>query len=175
MKFFASVLAATLITSVAAVVRPGADTPLFYLVSSSTTSAANLLSVKMDGSLLGSLTSGTPAKFEFRSGQLVAADPAGSSTNYRPLINAVLGSTGCSTYGQLGFTQGSSTNKCAQYSTFSIQSDSENSQLGAKLAFNSIGGFYACGSTLNVVYKVNPADGPSDCNPVDLWTVPASS
>ena len=36
------------------------------------------------------------------------------------------------------------------YNTFSIQSDTENSQLGAQLSFNSVGGFYACGSGQDV-------------------------
>lgn len=63
-------------------------------------------------------------------------------------------STGCSTYGQFGFTSGSSSNKCALYNTFSIQSNSQNSQLGAKLSFNGVGGFYTCGTTLDVSHVV---------------------
>jgi hypothetical protein len=70
----------------------------------------------------------------------------------RPLIGSVLGSTGCSSYGQLGFVEGSSSNKCAKYNTFNIQSDPENSQLGARLTFNFVGGFYSCGSGQDVSY-----------------------
>lgn len=70
----------------------------------------------------------------------------------RALIDAVLGSTGCSPGGALVFVQGSSSNKCAKGSTFGIQSDIENSQLGAKLVFNWVGGFYACGTANDVCF-----------------------
>ena len=36
------------------------------------------------------------------------------------------------------------------FNTFGIQSDTENSQLGAQLTFNYVGGFYACGSGQDV-------------------------
>jgi len=94
--------------------------------------------------------SGPIGQFYFQSGKLVALDPAGTSNNYRTLIGSVLGSTGCSTYGALGFTQGSSSNKCARYDTFQIQSNTENSQLGAKMVFNYEGGFYACTASKDV-------------------------
>ena len=54
----------------------------------------------------------------------------------------------CTNFGPLGF--GSSTDKCVIRTGFSIQSDPENSQLGALLAFGSGGGFFACGTTLDV-------------------------
>jgi hypothetical protein len=133
--------------------------------------------------------SGPIGRFYFQSGKLVALDPAGTTNNYRTLIGPILGST-CSTYGALGFTQGSSSNKCALYDNFQIQSNTENSQLGAKLVFNYQGGFYACtaskdvsqsfrqSTTSSVIknfqvwFKLNPADGPSGCSPIDLYTVP---
>jgi len=92
-----------------------------------------------------------------------AADPAVNPPNtaflYRPNIGSVLGSTGCSTYGPLGFVQGSSSNKCARYETFQYQANPENSQLGSRLVFNWVGGFYSCGSGKDVsaIYYFYPA------------------
>lgn len=109
--------------------------------------------LRTDGGAGGYATltgSGPIGQFFFYQGSLTAAPRPSSTVNQRPLIGSVLGSTGCSTYGSLGFTEGSSSNKCARYTTFSIQSNQENSQLGAKLAFNSVGGFYACGSGQDV-------------------------
>jgi len=162
---------------VRAVVPPGADTPMFYLVASSTSSGANLLPLRTDGGAGGYATltgSGPIGQFYFYQGALTAAPRPGSSSTQKPLIGSVLGSTGCSTYGALGFTEGSSSNKCAKYNTFHIQSDSENSQLGAKLDFNFAGGFYACGSGQDVWYQVSAGDGPPglNCTPIHLWTVP---
>jgi len=77
----------------------------------------------------------------------MAVPPPGSSMTQRPLIGAIPSSTGCTTYGPLGFTQGSSSDKCAKYDSFYIQSES---QLGTQLSFNFLGGFYACGSNQDV-------------------------
>jgi hypothetical protein len=128
-------------------------------------------------------------------GVLTAAPATPTSSTQRALIGSVLTSTGCSTYGSLGFVEGPSTNRCARYSTFSIQSNQENSQLGAKLSFNSLGGFYACGAgqdvsaenihsrfispysrLLQVWYQTSSSDAPGGltCVPVDLWTVPVA-
>ena len=86
---------------------------------------------------------GTIGQFFFFQGNFVE----GSSTN-GGYIGAVPISAGdCSTSGQLGF--GSSSDKCVIRSGFSIQSDPENSQLGASLSFGS-GGFFACGTGLDV-------------------------
>ena len=57
--------------------------------------------------------------------------------------------SGCTADGPLGFTR-NTTVKCDEFTTFALQSDTENSQLGAMLTFNSVGGFYACGSTQDV-------------------------
>jgi hypothetical protein len=81
----------------------------------------------------------------FYQGALTAAT---GSTTQKALIAAIPASD-CTTYGQLGFAQ-STSDKCALYNTFSLQSDTENSQLGAQLSFNSVGGFYACGSGRDV-------------------------
>ncbi|KAJ2929931.1 hypothetical protein H1R20_g7183, partial [Candolleomyces eurysporus] len=51
-------------------------------------------------------------------------------------------------------------------------SNPENSQLGAKVTFNWVGGFYVCGTNKEVYYKVNSADGPTGCTPIDLYTLP---
>ncbi|KIJ97811.1 hypothetical protein K443DRAFT_681251 [Laccaria amethystina LaAM-08-1] len=94
-----------------------------------------------------------------------------SSPPYRVHLSLSPSSTGCTTYGGLDFVQGTSTNKCASYSGFQIQSNTENSQLGAQLVVNFEGGFYVCSGN-TVAYKVNPGDGPSGCTPVSLYTVP---
>ncbi|EDR03468.1 GPI-anchored small secreted protein [Laccaria bicolor S238N-H82] len=171
MKFAPLALLAALPSLVSAIVPPGASTPLFYLVSSSSTSSANLLPVHLDGTLSPSSSSSPPAQFYFSQGSLYALSSPTSSPPYRVLLSLSPISTGCTTYGGLGFVQGSSSNKCASYSGFQIQSNTQNSQLGAQLVVNFQGGFYECsGST--VVYKVNPGDGPSGCTPVSLYTVP---
>ncbi|PPQ74061.1 hypothetical protein CVT25_001988, partial [Psilocybe cyanescens] len=118
---------------------------------------------------------GPIGQFYFTQGRLTALDPAGStSVTYMPVLGSVLGPTGCSTYGQLGFVQGASSNKCARYDGFQIQSNTENSQLGAQLTLNYVGGFYACGSGQDIWYKLSPNDGPSSCSPVSLYTVPVT-
>lgn len=76
-----------------------------------------------------------------------ASSPSVSS----PALIAAIPMSDCTTYGQLGFA-GSTSDKCALRDTFGIQSNTENSQLGAKLVFNSVGGFYACGSGLDVSF-----------------------
>lgn len=100
-------------------------------------------------SLLGS---GTPALFYFYQGQLTVYDPNGNSFPYRPLINTVQGASGCGNFGALQFVQGTSTNKCASYSSFQLQSNQQDSQLGAELVFNYVGGFYACNSGVEVCF-----------------------
>ena len=74
-----------------------------------------------------------------------------------PALIAAIPLSDCSTYGQLGFAQDDS-DKCALYNTFDIQSDTENSQLGAQLTFNYVGGFYACGSgqDVSVIFRLRP-------------------
>ncbi|TFK35678.1 GPI-anchored small secreted protein [Crucibulum laeve] len=175
-NFLLSIAALIAPAFVYSIVPPGADTPEFYLVASSASNPANLLPVRTEGGSGGYATltgTGSIGKFYFYQGALTGAPRTSSSSTLRPLIGSVLGATGCSTYGALGFTEGSSSNKCARYSSFYLQSNPENSQLGARLTFNWVGGFYACGSGQDVWYKVNPSDGgPSDCSPIDLYTVP---
>ncbi|KAJ3566654.1 hypothetical protein NP233_g6863 [Leucocoprinus birnbaumii] len=173
MKFsLLSALAVAAFSCASAVVVPGADTPTFYLVASSTSSPSNLLPLRTTGGSNGYSTltgSGPIGQFYFYQGQLVAAGstPAGALIAAIPLSS-------CTTYGQLGFSV-SNTDKCAQRNTFAIQSDSENSQLGAKLSFNFVGGFYSCGSGQDVWYMVSPGDAPGlSCQPIDLWTVPVA-
>ncbi|KAF9037700.1 GPI-anchored small secreted protein [Panaeolus papilionaceus] len=178
MKFTGFIASLIFLASTASGARiPNADTPTFYLVSSSETPGSNLLPLRMNGGSGGYSTllgSGPIGKFYFYQGQLTAVDPNGSTFTYRPNIGRVLGSTGCSTYGNLGFVQGSSSNKCAKYDGFQIQADPENSQLGSRLTVDFTGAFYSCGSGQDIVYKINPNDGPSGCNRIDLWTVPVS-
>jgi hypothetical protein len=103
---------------------------------------------------------GPIAKFYFAGGQFVAVDPSGSTQPYRGLVNTQQTGTGtCATYGQFGTVWGSSTNKCASYNTFGLQSNSENSQLGARLVFNWVGGFYVCGSQKEVGVSLYVARG----------------
>ena len=170
------VLIGSLITLVSSVVVPGASTPIFYLVASTSSApAANLLvrdfhllwspkfietfylqPLRLTGGANGYTTlsgSGPIGKFYFYQGKFVALDSTQSSTD-RGNIGAVPLSSGCSTYGQLGFSP-SSSDKCANYNTFNIQSDTENSQLGAFLVFNFVGGFYACGSGNDVCVAIN--------------------
>ncbi|PPQ84418.1 hypothetical protein CVT24_009815 [Panaeolus cyanescens] len=178
MKFTSvSASLALLVSMVSAARVPNADTPTFYLVSSSQTAGSNLLPLRINGGSGGYSTlkgTGPIGQFYFYQGHLVALDPNGSTSTYRPNIGRVLGSTGCSTYGNLGFVQGSSSNKCAKYDGFQIQVDPENGQLGSRLTVDFTGAFYSCGAGEDVVYKVNPNDGPSGCNRIDLWTVPVS-
>jgi hypothetical protein len=69
------------------------------------------------------------------------SSPLGSVTHYvYPHAN------GCQRFGARAFVRGTSTNKYASYSSFQIQSNGQNSQLGAELVFNYVGGFYACSS-----------------------------
>jgi len=158
-----------------AIVPPGASTPEFYLVASAQGSAANLLPVRTSGGAGGYATlSGTApiGIYYFYQGSLVAVTSPTSTSTLKPLIAPAFES-GCTTWGQLGFGSGS-TNKCVLYNSFYIESDSENSQLGAALTFNFAGGFYACGSGLDIYYQVSPSDGPPNlsCTPINLWTVP---
>jgi hypothetical protein len=88
---------------------------------------------------------GPIGQFYFYQGKLTSASPW-----ITPYIGSSLGPIQCTTYGYLGFAQGGSTDKCARYDTFQIQSNSQNAQLGAKLTFNFVGDFYACGSGLDV-------------------------
>lgn len=166
-----ALLASALPFLVSAIVPPGASTPLFYLVSSTSVSPGtlNLLPVLLNGALYGS---SSPALFYFSQGSLYALSSPTSTSPYRVYINSVPEPT-CTTSGALSFTQsGSTTNKCAEFSGFRIQSDTENSQLGAQLVVNFQGAFYACQGN-NVVYKLNPTDGPSGClGPISLYTVP---
>jgi hypothetical protein len=86
---------------------------------------------------------GPPALFYFYQGALTVSD---GTQSYRSLINTMQDANGCQKFGALAFIQGTSTNKCASYSSFQIQSTGQNSQLGAELVFNYVGGFYACSS-----------------------------
>ncbi|PFH53609.1 hypothetical protein AMATHDRAFT_137375 [Amanita thiersii Skay4041] len=177
MQFFLFSLLSLVFTLVVAVVPLGADTPAFHLVASSKNSASNLLPLRTSGGSQASATLtglGPIGQFYFFQGNLIAAPAAGLTSTQCPFINSVLGSTGCSTYGSLNFFVGSSSNKCARYTSFQIQSNSENSQLGAKLVFNYVGNFYACGSGLDVYYKINSNEGPSNCHRIDLYTVPVA-
>ncbi|EAU82393.1 hypothetical protein CC1G_06703 [Coprinopsis cinerea okayama7 len=157
---------------------PGGDTPLFYLVASGPDSAGvNFLPVRLHGGSIQSVLTGTGpiAKYYFRQGQLVALDPnyPDGTLNWRPLVNTLqTGTATCATYGQFSNVLGASTNKCASYNSFYLEANPENSQLGSRLTFNWQGGFYVCGTAKEVWYKVSSSDGPGDCTPIQLYTVP---
>ncbi|KAF8641748.1 hypothetical protein AX16_009825 [Volvariella volvacea WC 439] len=154
--------------------RAGTDTMKpFFLVSSSATESSNLLPLRTDGTL----TSSRPlALFSIKEGRLVAVRYPEESPDLRPHIDAPQIPPGvCATYGGLRFVEIVSTNKCARYATFEIKSHPDP-RLGSRLTFNREGAFYACGDTKVVAYRVAPGDGPQNvpCDPIDLWTVPAS-
>ncbi|KAJ2931059.1 hypothetical protein H1R20_g6032, partial [Candolleomyces eurysporus] len=162
-----SLLVAALPAAINALSVPNSDTPLFNLPA------------RLDGGpdYLSVLTGTGPiADFYYSQGNLVAVNPSTShSQPYRALINIQqTGAGDCATYGQFGTVLGSSTNKCAVYSPFTLVSFNENAQLGAMLTFNGTGGFYVCGFTSEVYYKANPNDGPSGCNPISLLTLPVT-
>jgi len=177
-KFAAAicVLSGSVIGLVSSLVVPGASTPVFYLVASTTNDpAANLLPLRVATATGGtsSLTgSGPIGQFYFFQGNFVLLDPTQSSTS-RGNIGSVPLNSGCSPFGPLGFF-GSTSDKCTAFATFGIQSNSQNSQLGAFLEFNFVGGFYACGSSQDVWYIQNPANSPPGltCSPISLYTVP---
>ncbi|KAF8889413.1 hypothetical protein CPB84DRAFT_1447297 [Gymnopilus junonius] len=150
---------------------PNADTPLFYLVATSPASV-NLLPLRKTaggGGYASLLGSGAPAEFYFWQGQLALYDPSGF---YRPFIDTHEDANGCQKFGALGYSGGSNTNKCASFGGFQLQSNTQDSQLGAQLVFNYVGGFYSCTSGSQVWYKINPDDGPTGCQPIILYTVP---
>ncbi|KAF8641737.1 hypothetical protein AX16_009814 [Volvariella volvacea WC 439] len=175
--FLTFIGALTLPSAVNAYRPPGADTPAFHLVSSSTSGSSNLLPVRIDNSIGGyaTLTGSQPiAIFYFTQGRLVAAPPPGGNLQQLPIIDAQqIGNGVCTTYGAWVFHQGSNSNRCAKGNAFYIQSNPENAQLGARLTFDWQGGFYACGADKRIYYKLAPGDGPQGCDPVDLWTVAA--
>ncbi|TEB23412.1 hypothetical protein FA13DRAFT_1694415 [Coprinellus micaceus] len=159
-----------------AIIVPGADSPSFYLIAVSTGTSSVRPAILSSGGGYASLQgSGFPIQSYFFQGQLKAALDRSGEPSHRPYVDTGFTDTGsCATYGRLGYLEGSSTstNKCASYSSFQIQSNPENSQLGARLTFNSVGGFYSCGAEEEIWYKVNEGDGPTSCYPVQLYTVP---
>ncbi|KAF8884645.1 GPI-anchored small secreted protein [Infundibulicybe gibba] len=180
MRFpFASALCALIPAGVYSITLPNADTPLFHLVSSSSNAEANLLPLRTSGGSNGGAAlkgSGPIGQFYFLQGNFVAFDQTLPTTSptFRPLINSVLTGNGCTPGGSLIFVQGFGSNKCARSGNFWIHSNEENSQLGANLVQNWVGGFYACGTSLDVRYEVSPADVPAGCTAVDLYTVPVA-
>lgn len=181
-NFVAPLITVVCSVMVNAVRIPNADTPLFYLVAASSSQSFNLLVRSLFPStgclvrsLIGSqslrfpsgsgtwaslLGSGSFPKWYFWQGNLVVVAPDGGSTPWRPFINTIPAANGCSKSGPLGFTLGS-TNKCAKYGNFQIQSFGENSQLGAKLVVDYTGGFYACGSnSFDVGFSLCPGRNP---------------
>jgi len=170
-------LIGSVIPLVSSLVIPGASTPVFYLVATTPGSSdpANLLPVRLSGGTGGyaSLTGSGPfGQFYFYQGYFVVVGSTPTILD-QVLIASQPYVSGCTPYGQLGYST-SDSDYCAQYHSFEIQSDTENSQLGAFLVFNYVGGFYACGSTLDVWYIADPTNGPSglQCSPINLYTVP---
>ncbi|KAF8800741.1 GPI-anchored small secreted protein [Phlegmacium glaucopus] len=163
---------------VSSVTVPGADTPSFYLVSSSLNESANLLPLRMPGgsSRYATLTgSGAIGQYYVYQGRLVASDPADTSSTYQPIIVASPTVTGCTTYGILRFLQGGGYSfGCPEFDSprFQLEPNNETSPLGAKLVFGFSGEFYACGISQDIWYKERLEDGPPDCSAIDLYTVP---
>ena len=138
------------------------------------------------------IRNGAIATFDFTQGNLLAhLRPPHRSINptidnaFTAYIDSLPEKGGCARHGVLKFLPSgpSSSNKCAKYGKFSLQSNSENAQLGSKLDFHDErsgdkaekGGFYLCGHQLDrvqVYFKVDATDGRQDgCYPVDLWVV----
>ncbi|KAG8962669.1 hypothetical protein FRC03_003922 [Tulasnella sp. 419] len=156
-------------SSFAGTLVPRRDTPNFYLVAVSSDQNLNLKPLRLN-SADGSLTTGTPGKFFLENGGL-KVDATTMPVAYIDAPSS--GSSGCGTDGQFKFIYGhggGTTNKCAKFTQFGLQSYHLNSQLGAKLVHNWTGGFYACNGGAIIKYGVNPVSG---CTPVDLYTVPA--
>ncbi|TFK21050.1 hypothetical protein FA15DRAFT_646159 [Coprinopsis marcescibilis] len=117
--------------------------------------------------------------FYFYQGQLRATrdrttDPANSEW-FSPYINTEFTNSGrCATFGRVGYLIGgtSSTNKCASYEMFGLRSYEKNAQLGAELVFRWAGGFWSCGDEEEIWYRKVEGEGPTNCYPVKLWTVP---
>ena len=126
----------------------------YVIVYSSQRTKARSKPLRIGTGNLATLTgSGPIGKFHFIEGQFLAANPSGGSNNYAPFISGSPVGGGCSSYGPLAFVQGKSGNVCAQYESFQIQSDTENSQLGAQLVFNFVGGFFACNGEVSVAFS----------------------
>ncbi|KAG8969906.1 hypothetical protein FRC03_000152 [Tulasnella sp. 419] len=121
---------------------PRRDTPNFYLTAVSSDANYHLKPLRVDG-VDGSLGSGTMGKFYFDGGKLRAD---GINPPFPPMgyISLIYGGTSCGPNGPLNFLTGSSSNKCATSTGFSLASYNQNSQLGAQLVFNNAGTFYAC-------------------------------
>jgi len=174
MRAIFSLLGALFITPIT---PPEGDTSEFYLVaSSSQDSWVNLKPLRTQGGEYGFATltgSGPIGQFHFSEGSLIGAPRYAGDETLQPNIGAIpQGPVGCTTFGPLGFATESTTYQCAKFSKFTIHSHEKNSQLGAKLVFNNKGDFYACGDYQEVWYKVSPEDGPIDCSPINLYTVP---
>ncbi|RXW14050.1 hypothetical protein EST38_g11801 [Candolleomyces aberdarensis] len=174
MKFLSaiSLLVAPLVSW--ALVIPNADTPSFYFVATSPhSSTPRPVLIGPDGVYTTLAGSGTAIQAYFYQGYLTGTLDKSGSPTYRPLVDTGFNSDGsCATYGQFGYSAHGSTNKCASFPRLQIQSNNENSQLGAKLTYNYVGGFYVCGTDEMIWYKRNAEDGPQACSPVDLYTVP---
>ncbi|KAJ2920058.1 hypothetical protein MD484_g291, partial [Candolleomyces efflorescens] len=159
-----------------ALVLPNADTPSFYLIAVSLgTSAVRPVRFDSTGSGASLGGNGFPVQYYFYQGQLRSTHERSGDPNYRVYVNSGFTNSGsCATYGTLGYLQGNyiSSNKCASYPNFQLQANQQNSQLGSRLTANYVGGFFSCGSDEQIVYKQNEWDGPSNCYPVDLYTVP---
>ncbi|KAJ2924429.1 hypothetical protein H1R20_g12669, partial [Candolleomyces eurysporus] len=159
-----------------ALVIPNADTPSFYLIAVSLgTSAVRPVLFDSSGGGVTLGGSGFPAQNYFYQGRLRSTLERTGDPNYRAYINNEFTDTGsCATYGTLGYLPGenTSTNKCATYPNFQLQANSQNAQLGSRLTVNYVGGFFSCGPDEQIWYKQNEQEGPTNCYPVDLYTVP---
>ncbi|KAG8872528.1 hypothetical protein FRB97_007561 [Tulasnella sp. 331] len=129
------------LTSVSAgVVRPrGRAIPDFYLISVTTDPSANLkpLGQGPDGS--AELVGGSVGPLYLDGGHLIFD---GGNTAYIDYLPTEL--SGCSTSGKLMFGSIDPSNSCAKAVGFGLQSDHQNSQLGAELIFTEGPKFSVC-------------------------------
>ncbi|KAF8641745.1 hypothetical protein AX16_009822 [Volvariella volvacea WC 439] len=74
-----------LLSAINAYVPPGADTPAFHFVSSSTSGSSNLLFLRDDGTLTSSQA---PVILYFKRGYIVGAQPPGGFAEMHTLIDS---------------------------------------------------------------------------------------
>ncbi|KAJ2920057.1 hypothetical protein MD484_g290, partial [Candolleomyces efflorescens] len=177
MKYLSALLTLALAPVLSlALVFPGADGPSFYLIAVSlgTSSVRPVLFDSSSGAVtLQDNGPKFPAQNYFQQGHLRCSLDRTGDPNYRAYIDTGFTGTGsCATFGKLGYLEGSTTNKCATYPKFQLQANKENAQLGSRLTINHVGGFFACGPDEEIWYKQNEWDGPTNCMPFDLYTVP---